>query len=89
MPVLHGVAADIAKEQGVIELHLSLSFTHTVGVASAVAVTENNRPKIDKQSDPRAELAIAFKEARCLLDEMDSADFASNDTTKSDMEAGE
>ncbi len=52
-------------------MHLSLSYTHNVGVANAVAVTEESRPKPDEKVDPRAELAAAFKEARSLLDELD------------------
>lgn len=69
--LLSGEAARIAKEQGVVEMHISLSYTHSVGVANAVAVTEENRPRTDEKVDPRAELATAFKEARSLLDELD------------------
>ena len=51
-------------------MHLSLSFTHTTAVASAVAITEEARPRKDERPDPKAELAAAFKEARALLDEV-------------------
>lgn len=68
---LHGNAAELARKQGVIEMHLSLSYTHSVGVANAVAVTEENLPQVDERVDPRAELANAFKQARSILDEMD------------------
>jgi holo-[acyl-carrier protein] synthase len=68
-PVLKGRAAALAEEYGVLEMHLSLSFTHTTAVASAVAITEEGRPRPKAQpADPKAELAAAFKEARAMLD---------------------
>ena len=56
VPRLSGRAAERAAELGVIEMHLSLSFTHTTAVASAVAITEDNRPKKAREarSDGRA-----------------------------------
>jgi len=52
-----------------VEMHLSLSFTHTTAVASAVAITEEGRPRPKSEPvDPKAELAAAFKEARAMLD---------------------
>ncbi|MCL1847186.1 MAG: holo-ACP synthase [Coriobacteriia bacterium] len=71
VPILHGRAKELAKELDVVELQLSLSYTHTVGVASAVAIKEADRPKKDEKIDPRAELARQFKEVRALLDDMD------------------
>jgi len=71
VPRLYGRAAELAEENGVIEMHLSLSFTHTTAVASAVAITEERRPKKDERLDAKAELAASFKEARSLLDEVD------------------
>ena len=72
VPKLYGRAAQVAQERGVLEMHLSLSFTHTTAVASAVAITEGARPKPpDMQPDPMAELAASFKEARAMLDEVD------------------
>lgn len=74
-PVLHGRAADVAAETGVIELHLSLSFTHSTAVASAVAITSDHRPqREDPQADPRARLEASFREARLIFQEMDTAD---------------
>jgi holo-[acyl-carrier protein] synthase len=71
VPTLHGRAAEVAAERGVVELHLSLSFTHTTAVASAVAITEAHRPRPkDVAPDPMAELAASFKEARSMLDEL-------------------
>jgi holo-[acyl-carrier protein] synthase len=75
VPHLSGRAAEVAQERGVVEMHLSLSFTHATAVASAVAITEESRPK-PKESppDPRAELAASFKEARALLAEVEVGD---------------
>lgn len=69
IPRLSGAAARLAEELGVVEMHLSLSFTHTTAVASAVAITADSRPRKDERLDPKAELAARFKEARALLDE--------------------
>jgi holo-[acyl-carrier protein] synthase len=69
IPRLRGRAAERAAELGVIEMHLSLSYTHSTAVASAVAVTEDARPRKEERVDPKAQLAAAFKEARALLDE--------------------
>ena len=72
VPKLSGRAAERAAELGIVEMHLSLSFTHTTAVASAVAITEGSRPRKDERPDPKAELAASFKEARALLDEVGS-----------------
>lgn len=75
VPRLSGRAREIAEERGIIEMHLSLSFTHTTAVASAVAITEEGRPKPKEvPPDPLAELAASFKEARALLDEVELGD---------------
>lgn len=70
--VLHGRAKEIAAEQGVRELPLSLSFTHTDAVACAMAITEDSLRAAEKRVDPMEELARQFKEARTMLDEMDA-----------------
>jgi len=70
-PRLSGRAAERAAELGVVEMHLSLSFTHTTAVASAVAITEDNRPRRAEKADPMAELARSFKEARAMLDKVE------------------
>lgn len=72
VPRLSGRAAERAAELGVVEMHLSLSFTHSTAVASAVAITEEGRPRKDERPDPKAELAASFKEARALLDDVGS-----------------
>ncbi len=69
-PRLSGRAAERAAELGVVELHLSLSFTHSTAVASAVAITEDARPRKEERPDPKAQLAASFKEARALLDQV-------------------
>lgn len=71
LALLQRKAAQIAQEQGVLEIALSLSFTHEVAIANAVAVTEQVRPKPDEKSDQKAELAASFREARSVLDELE------------------
>lgn len=71
--VLHGKAAQIAEEQGVIELPLSLSRTSDTAVANAIAVTEASRPAPEEKPNPRKELADRFKELRGMLDDMDAS----------------
>jgi holo-[acyl-carrier protein] synthase len=67
VPRLSGRAKELADESGVLELHLSLSYTHTTAVASAVAITA--RP--EERADPAKLRASAFKEARALLDDIE------------------
>lgn len=74
--VLHGKAAKIAEEQGVVEMHLSLSYTHDLGVANAVAIKESDRPEIKEKLNPLADLDEAFKQARAILDEDPSGSLA-------------
>jgi holo-[acyl-carrier protein] synthase len=61
----------VAEAAGVVEMHLSLSFTHSTAVASAVAITEQMRPR--KEAEPETaqqRLAASFKGVRALLDEV-------------------
>lgn len=69
VPRLSGRAAEVAAELGVVEMHLSLSFTHTTAVASAVAITEDSRPRKEERLDPRAQLAAEFKQLKAMLDD--------------------
>jgi holo-[acyl-carrier protein] synthase len=69
-PKLSGRAAEVAAEMGVIEMHLSLSYTHTTAVASAVAITERMRPAPPGE-DAAALRNATFKEMRGLVDEVD------------------
>jgi holo-[acyl-carrier protein] synthase len=71
VPRLSGRAAEVAEEIGVVELHLSLSYTHTTAVASAVAITA--RPERDEPLDPAKQRAAAFKDAKVLLDEIEAS----------------
>lgn len=71
VPKLSGKAAEVAEAAGVVEMHLSLSFTHSTAVASAVAITERMRPVMaDGPETAQQRLAASFKEARALLDEV-------------------
>lgn len=69
---LHGGAAAVAAEAGIIAVHVSLSHTSGMAVANAVAVTEETLPHRDKGETPQEKLFKAFKEARTLLDELDA-----------------
>ncbi|MGI6230676.1 MAG: holo-ACP synthase [Tractidigestivibacter sp.] len=71
--ILSGGAAEMARKQGVREVALSLSCTHDVAVANAVAVTDEVRPRANEKPDPERELAETFREARSILDELDRA----------------
>ena len=68
-PRLTGRAREVADSLGVVELHLSLSYTHTTAVASAVAITTPR--EADETLDPAKVRAAAFKDARALLDDLE------------------
>lgn len=71
VPKLSGKAAEVAEAAGVVEMHLSLSFTHATAVASAVAITEGMRPRREPELETAQQrLAASFKDARSLLDEV-------------------
>ena len=65
---LHRKAAEAAQGKGVLELALSLSFTHAEAVACATAITGDSVAATKKRQDPMKELSRQFKEARQLLD---------------------
>ena len=67
---LSGRALEVAEEQGIRELSLSMSYTHTDAVACAMAVTEQSMRAEEKRKDPMEELAAQFKETRKMLDEL-------------------
>lgn len=70
--VLAGRAAEIAQEQGIVEMALSLSFTNELAIANAMAITEEVRPKPkDEKETEREMLARSFKEARSILDDLE------------------
>jgi holo-[acyl-carrier protein] synthase len=68
-PRLHGRAAEVAEGLGVVEMHLSLSYTHTTAVASAVAITAVDAGT--ETLDPAKARARAFKGMRSIVDEVD------------------
>ncbi len=70
--ILSGRAKEIAESYGVLEIPLSLSFTHTEAVACAMAITAESVKAAEERVDPMEELARQFKEARGMLDEMDA-----------------
>lgn len=67
---LSGRALQIAREQGVRDISISLSYTHTDAVACAMALTEAAVRASQKRKDPMEELAKQFKETRGILDEL-------------------
>jgi holo-[acyl-carrier protein] synthase len=70
-PKLSGRAVEVAEAAGVVEVHLSLSFTHENAGASAVAITERMRPRAEEVAEtPQQRLAASFKDARSMLDEV-------------------
>lgn len=68
--VLTGRAREVAREQGVREIPISLSFTHTDAVAFAMAITDDAVAASQKRVDPAEELARQFKDARAMLDDL-------------------
>ena len=71
--VLSGRAKEAARELGVRELPISLSYTHTEAVACAMAITEASVRAAEERVNPMEELARQFKEARGMLDELGPA----------------
>ncbi|MDR2672315.1 MAG: holo-ACP synthase [Coriobacteriales bacterium] len=69
--LLHGNVQAEATSQGIVEIQLSLSHTHQVGVASAVAIKDTSRPVEPLRLDPQTELSRQFKELRAILDSLD------------------
>lgn len=67
---LHRKAREAADQLGVLELPISLSFTHTDAVACAMAITDESVRAAEERVDPMEQLARQFKEARAMLDEL-------------------
>ena len=68
--VLTGRAKELSDGYGVLEIPLSLSYTHKEAVACAIAITAGSVKASQERDDAMEELAKQFKEARSLLDEM-------------------
>lgn len=88
--VLTGRAKEIAAEQGVREVALSLSYTHDVAVANAVAMTDDVRPKQEERHDPKEDLRASFRAARSVIDDLerveDQRDLVQQDQLNLDLE---
>lgn len=67
---LHRRALEVAKENNIEELPLSLSYTHKEAVACAMALTRDARIQTKKRTSPTEELTRQFKEARSMLDDL-------------------
>lgn len=67
---LHRKAAEAARALGVVDLPISLSFTHEEAVACAMAITSDSLSAAAKRKDPMEELSRQFKEARLMLDDL-------------------
>lgn len=68
---LHRRAKQVAQEQNVEELPLSLSYTHAEAVACAMAITGEAKQQVARKANPAEELTSQFKEVRSLLDELE------------------
>ena len=67
---LHDKARRLAKSLGILEVAVSLSFTHTEAVACAMAITADSVPQAEKPKSPAQELSQSFKEVRGILDDL-------------------
>lgn len=68
--VLHGVVKEIARQQKITEIPISLSYTHAEAVACAMAITDDSVAP-PAPEDPMIELSRQFKELRNMLDDID------------------
>lgn len=73
LAVLSGRALEIAQQKGIVEVALSLSFTSELAVANAMAITLEDRPKPKpSKQDDKTLIAQSFRDARSVLDELES-----------------
>lgn len=68
---LEGLVQERARERGVGEVALSLSFTHEVATAMALLVTDEVRPQPKEERKGERELLASFREARTVIDELE------------------
>ena len=59
LAVLCGRALEVAREQGVTEVYLSISHTRDVAVANAAAATPASQPKRPERVDEKAVITAA------------------------------
>lgn len=74
-PVLSPTAQEIADQAGIIKIALTLSHTHTVAVANALALTQDMIAQDVAEPSPKEKLAYSFKQARSLIDELERLDY--------------
>lgn len=82
---LYRRAAEVAKEQGVREIPISLSYTHNDAVACAMVITDNVVLAAQKRVNPTEELLKQFKEARTMLDDIDAPGKENADTAQNTL----
>lgn len=70
---LYRRAMELYEEKDVREMALSLSHTSSDAIACAIALTEGSAVRPQEKVDSMTELARNFKEARGMLDDIDSA----------------
>lgn len=88
--VLSGRAREVADEMGVTDIPVSLSHTATDAIACAMALTADAARKRAPKMTPEEELAQQFKDARALLDELDSlVDAETSSEGEQPLEEGE
>ncbi len=89
--LLAGAPAAEAARQGVREVYLSLSYTHSTAVASAAAVRDEDVPERDGRRSDVELIAARFKDVRAILDGMDGTipDVSAIDAPMSDDESAE
>ncbi len=68
--VLHGAVKEIARQQKITEIPISLSYTHAEAVACAMAITDDSVAPAAPE-DPMIELSRQFKKLRNMLDDID------------------
>ena len=68
--LLHGAVKEIARQQKITEIPISLSYTHAEAVACAMAITDDSVAP-PAPEDPMIELSRQFKELRNMLDDID------------------
>lgn len=83
--ILSGRAREAAEEHQIVDMPISLSYTHTEAVACAMAITASSVRIKEERVDPMEELTKRFKEARDILNELDMQD-TSNRTTALQIE---
>lgn len=77
LAILSGRAKEIAEERGIVEVALSLSLTSGLAVANAMTITADARPKPkESKQDGKALIAQSFRDARSVLDELDTVQLA-------------